>query len=366
MKLKAPKNQLLDALYYAQGIADRKATMPILANVLLRTDGDIITVAATDLNLTVNSEVAADISEPGEVSVSAKHLHDIVKGMGDEVEIETLSNGQLAIRSGRAVYKVASLPARDFPKLPKMADVVFARVDASVMRDMLAKTFFSVSSDETRSHLNGVLFECMGDSARMVSTDGHRLSLCERPLPGAQKMMALIPRRGLVEIRRALDDSGTVDIALHDFNVFVRTGATTLSVRINEAAFPPWQQVVPKASEREVTVKTAELLASMKRIMLVASEKTHGVRLAVTDGQIAIETDNPDLGDGRELLDAKLSGTPITIGFSGRYLIDVLQEVQAPEVKLSMGSDLDPVLLSPMDEGKNGNRALFVIMPMRL
>lgn len=366
MKLKAPKNQLLDALYYAQGIADRKATMPILANVLLRTDGDIITVAATDLNLTVNSEVAADISEPGEVSVSAKHLHDIVKGMGDEVEIETLSNGQLAIRSGRAVYKVASLPARDFPKLPKMADVVFARVDASVMRDMLAKTFFSVSSDETRSHLNGVLFECMGDSARMVSTDGHRLSLCERPLPGAQKMMALIPRRGLVEIRRALDDSGTVDIALHDFNVFVRTGSTTLSVRINEAAFPPWQQVVPKASEREVTVKTAELLASMKRIMLVASEKTHGVRLAVTDGQIAIETDNPDLGDGRELLDAKLSGTPITIGFSGRYLIDVLQEVQAPEVKLSMGSDLDPVLLSPMDEGKNGNRALFVIMPMRL
>lgn len=366
MKLKAQKNTLLDALYYAQGIADRKATMPILANVLLRTDGDSITVAATDLNLTVNSEVAADISAPGEVTVSAKHLHDIVKGMGDEVEIETLSNGQLAIRSGRAVYKVASLPARDFPKLPKMADVVFSRVDASVMRDMLAKTFFSVSSDETRSHLNGVLFECMGDSARMVSTDGHRLSLCERPLPGAQRMMALIPRRGLVEIRRALDDSGTVDIALHDFNVFVRTGSTTLSVRINEAAFPPWQQVVPKASEREVTVKTAELLASMKRIMLVASEKTHGVRLAVTDGQIAIETDNPDLGDGRELLDAKLSGTPITIGFSGRYLIDVLQEIQAPEVKLSMGSDLDPVLLSPMDEGKNGNRALFVIMPMRL
>ena len=366
MKLKAQKSQLLDALYYAQGIADRKATMPILANVLLRTDGDIITVAATDLNLTVNSEVAADISAPGEVTVSAKHLRDIVKGMGDEVEIETLSNGQLAIRSGRAVYKVASLPARDFPKLPKMADVVFSRVDASVMRDMLAKTFFSVSSDETRSHLNGVLFECMEDSARMVSTDGHRLSLCERPLPGAQRMMALIPRRGLVEIRRALDDSGTVDIALHDFNVFVRTGATTLSVRINEAAFPPWQQVVPKSSEREVTVKTAELLASMKRIMLVASEKTHGVRLSVTDGQIAIETDNPDLGDGRELLDAKLSGTPITIGFSGRYLIDVLQEVQAPEVKLSMGSDLDPVLLSPMDDGKDRNRALFVIMPMRL
>ena len=366
MKLKAQKSQLLDALYYAQGIADRKAPMPILANVLLRTDGDNITVAATDLNLTVNSEVAADISAPGEVTVSAKHLHDIVKGMGDEVEIETLSNGQLAIRSGRAVYKVASLPARDFPKLPKMADVVFSRVDASVMRDMLAKTFFSVSSDETRSHLNGVLFECTGDSARMVSTDGHRLSLCERPLPGAQRMMALIPRRGLVEIRRALDDSGSVEIALQDFNVFVRTGSTTLSVRINEAAFPPWQQVVPKSSEREVTVKSAELLASMKRIMLVASEKTHGVRLAVTDGQIAIETDNPDLGDGRELLDAKLSGTPITIGFSGRYLIDVLQEVQAPEVKLSMGSDLGPVLLSPMDDGKDGNRALFVIMPMRL
>jgi len=366
MKLTAQKDILLDALYYAQGIADRKATMPILANVLLRTDGDNAIVAATDLNLTVASEVAATISEPGEVTVSAKHLHNIVKGLGDEVEFETLTHGYLAIRSGRAVYKVASLPARDFPKLPKMADVVFARVDASVMRDMIAKTFFSVSSDETRSHLNGVLFECLDDSARMVSTDGHRLSLCERPLPGSQKMMALIPRRGLVEIRRALDDAGSVEIALSGSNFFIRTGLTTLSVRINEAAFPPWQQVLPKSSEREVVVKTAELLSSMKRIMLVASEKTHGVRLAIADGQIAIETDNPDLGDGRELLDAKLSGTPITIGFSGRYLIDVLQEVQAPEVRISLGNDLDPAMIAPVDDGKDGNRALFVIMPMRL
>lgn len=366
MKLKAQKSTLLDALYYAQGIADRKATMPILANVLLRADGEHVAVAATDLNLTVASDVAANIREPGEITVSAKHLHDIVKGLGDEVELEMLPHGYLAIRSGRAVYKVASLPARDFPKLPKMSDVVFARVDASVMRDMIAKTFFSVSSDETRSHLNGVLFECLDDSARMVSTDGHRLSLCERPLPGAQQMTALIPRRGLVEIRRALDDAGSVEIALSGFNFFIRTGSTTLSVRINEAAFPPWQQVLPKSAERDVVVKTAELLSSMKRIMLVASEKTHGVRLAVSDGQIAIETDNPDLGDGRELLDAKLSGTPITIGFSGRYLIDVLQEIQTPEVRISLGNDLDPAMIAPVDDGKDGNRALFVIMPMRL
>lgn len=124
--------------------------------------------------------------------------------------------------------------------------------------------------------------------------------------------------------------------------------------------------MLPKSSEREVVVKTAELLSSMKRIMLVASEKTHGVRLAIADGQIAIETDNPDLGDGRELLDAKLSGTPITIGFSGRYLIDVLQEIQTPEVRISLGNDLDPAMIAPVDDGKDGNRALFVIMPMRL
>ena len=145
---------------------------------------------------------------------------------------------------------------------------------------------------------------------------------------------------------------GGWDVAVHVMGV----------VRI----IPPWQQVVPKSSEREVVVKTAELLSSMKRIMLVASEKTHGVRLAIADGQIAIETDNPDLGDGRELLDAKLSGTPITIGFSGRYLIDVLQEIQTPEVRISLGNDLDPAMIAPVDDGKDGNRALFVIMPMRL
>lgn len=376
MEFRIEKAAFLQALYYAQGIADRKSTMPILANVLLRSDGpDRIVVAATDLNITVTTELPCEVISEGGLTASAKHLHDIVKSLpSDKLSLRRADNNYAELQSGKANYKVVGLPDRDFPKLPPHRDVKFHRVDGAVLRDLISKTFFSISADETRSHLNGVLLEAEGEGdqafARMVSTDGHRLSKCERPLTGAPKLMpgVVIPRRGLTEIRRALEGSGSqVEIASQNQYFYVRTGATVLSVRLTEASFPPYEQVIPRDHQRRIVVKSGPLFDALKRIVLVASEKTWGVRMSVVSGVMRIESDNPDLGQGREELDVNYQGSECTIGFNAKYMIELLSEIDTPEVQLELNGDLDPGVVRPLDEQQGvGNQYLGVIMPMRL
>ncbi|MFO0574078.1 MAG: DNA polymerase III subunit beta [Polyangia bacterium] len=376
MEFKIDKAAFLHGLYFAQGIADRKSTMPILANVLMRTDGaERILVAATDLNLTVATEIPCEVQAEGGLTVSAKNLHDIVKSLpGDKLTLSRADNNYAEISAGKVNYKVVGLPDRDFPKLPNYREVKFHKVDAAVLRDLIAKTFFSISTDETRSHLNGVLFECEGAGeravGRMVSTDGHRLSKCERGLVGAPPLHpgVVIPRRGLGEIRRAIEGvSGAVEIGTHNGYLFVRNGATVLSVRLTDAQFPPYEQVIPRDHQRTVVVKHSELLDALKRIKLVASEKTWGVKLGLTKNALRIESENPDLGHAREELDVRYTGSDCTIGFNANYIIDLLGEIDTPEVQLELNGELDPGVLRPLDEKQGvGNQYLGVIMPMRL
>jgi DNA polymerase-3 subunit beta len=375
MEFRIEKAAFLQGLYFAQGIADRKSTMPILANVLLRTDGpERLLVAATDLNLTVTSEIPCEVTGEGGLTVAARHLHDIVKSLpGERLTIRRTDNNYADISAGKVNYKVVGLPDRDFPKLPNHREVKFHKVDAAVLRDLINKTFFSVSTDETRAHLNGVLFECDGAGdkavARMVSTDGHRLCKCERHLAGGPKLMpgVLIPRRGLIELRRALEGTSHIEIGVQSGNLFLRTGATVLTVRLNDAQFPPYEQVIPRDHQREATVSQGGLLDALKRISLVASEKTYGVRLSLGKGALRIESDNPDLGQGREELDVRYDGPDFTIGFNAKYLIELLTEMESPEVQIELNGELDPGLVRPADpQAQPGNQYLGVIMPMRL
>src|SRR5438874_588703 len=186
MEFKIEKNALLGGLYLAQGIADRKSTMPILANVLVRTEGkEKVLIAATDLNVTVTAELPAKIQTEGGITLGARHLHEIVKALpGDTVSLKRAENQYAELRAGKVEYKVVGMADRDFPKLPNHREVEFSKVDPAALLDCIDKTFFSVSTDETRYHLNGVLFDADGGGAkaqvRMVSTDGHRLSKIER------------------------------------------------------------------------------------------------------------------------------------------------------------------------------------------
>src|SRR5689334_15813335 len=323
MDFKIDKNEFLRGLYLAHGIADRKSTLPILANVLLRTEGkDRVMCAATDLNWA-------------------------------------------EIRCGKVEFKVVGMPDRDFPKLPSVKEAETVKVDSATLRDMIAKTIFSVSQDETRQHLAGVLFESDGATARMVSTDGHRLSKVSRPLAGGPKLATgvLIPRKGIVELRRAIETRETPSaIGVHDGNFVLKADDVGISVKLIDGQFPPYDQVIPKDNERAFVVSRLAFLDALKRVALMSSDKTFGVRLALDKGKVRVESDNPDLGAAKEEIDVDYKGTPVQIGFNARYFMDLLTEIETPEVRVELSGELDPAVVRPAD----GGDYVCVVMPMRL
>lgn len=368
MDFKIEKNQLLKGLYAAAGIADRKSTMPVLANVLLRSDGrERILCIATDLNVTAITSLPAQVAVEGGLTVGAKQLHEITRGLGgDTVHVKRTEQNWAQIKSGRAEFKLVGIPERDFPKLPALAEATLGRVDSIALRDMIAKTVFSVSTDDTRQHLAGVLFESDGMRARMVSTDGHRLSKIERELIGAPKLETgvLIPRKGIQEIRRALDVRETpCDIGVFQGHFVLKIDDVTLSVKLGDGQFPPYEQVIPKDNDKFIVAPRDALLEVFRRVSIMASDKTKGVRFSLDKGQLTIEADNPDLGNAREVLEVpEYKGGPVTAGFNSQYFLDILSEISSTDVRIEVAGELDPAVVRPGD----GSDYLGVIMPMRL
>ena len=366
MEFRIQKNEFLRGLRLAQGIADRKSTMPILANVLLRTDGKSkLVLAATDLNVSVSAELAAKIDKEGGLTVSAKHLHDIISALpGEDVVLRRTENHWADIKAGKVEYKLVGMPDRDFPKIPDHREIKYAKVDAPTLRDMIDKTLFSVSSDETRFHLNGVLFECDGAKARMVSTDGHRLSKIERTLTGGPQLAVgvIIPKKGLTEIKRTIDGlGGACDLAVHGPHVFLRAGDVALAVKLIDSQFPPYEQVIPKANDKVVVIERTQLLEALKRAQLMSSE-TRGVKISVSKGSLQIASDNPELGEVKEELDVGYTGPALSIGFNPKYFSDLLGQMTTEQIRLELCGELDPGIVRPAE----GADYLGVVMPMRI
>jgi DNA polymerase III subunit beta len=367
MEIKIKKSEFLKGLYLAQSIADRKSTMPVLANALIRSEGkDSILCAATDLRVSVVAEMKADIIKEGGLSIVAKHLFEIVRGLpGEDVHFKKTDNNWAEIKAGKAQYKVVGMSDRDFPRLPDHHAVEFKEIDAATLSDMIDKTIFSVSSDETRRHLSGIYMEWEGGLLRMVSTDGHRLSKVEVEVGPGLKLDAgvIIPRKGVLEMRRLLEGvEGTCDLGLHEGNLFVRAKDLTLTIKLVDAQFPPYSQVIPKENEKRAHVDRNLLLDSLKRMSIMSTERSGGIRFDLSKGQLRITSDNPDLGEAQEDIDVEYEGESLTIGFNPRYFIDLLNEMGGEKVFLEFNGELDPGLVRA-DEGKF---YLGVIMPMRI
>jgi DNA polymerase III subunit beta len=367
MDIRIDKNQLLRGLYLAHGIADRKSTMPILANVLLRSEGkDRVLCAATDLNVAVMASLPAKVEKEGGLTVAARQLYEIAKGLSsDDVLLRRTEQNWAEIKAGRAEFKVVGMADREYPKLPAVAEATTAKVEASLLHDMIGKTIFSVSQDETRQHLAGVLFESDGQQARMVSTDGHRLSKVGRPMPGGPALPAgvIIPRKGVSEIRRALEGRSTpCEIGVYQGHFVLKVEDIALTVKLGDGQFPPYEQVIPKENDRVLQVSRDGLLEALRRVSIMASDKTWGIRLALDKGRLSIEADNPDLGNARERLEVDYKGEALAVGFNARYFIELLTEMPGPDVRLELAGELDPAIVRPGD----GSDYLGVIMPMRL
>lgn len=371
MKLTIEKTSLFDALVFAKEVADRRSTMPILANVLLRTEaGGKLLIAATDLNLTVTAEVEAQVLEPGGLTLGARHLHEIVKALPSGiVSLRRADNQYAEVRAGKVEYKVVGMADRDFPKLPSVDGVKFATIKADVLAGLIERSAFACSTDETRHHLNGALLRAEKASVAMVATDGHRLSLARSQAEwslDAPKTSGeiLIPRKGLARLRGLLEGKTEVElgVAPKSGHLFCRAGAVLLAIKLIEAQFPPFENVIPKAPSRCVTVSRLALIQAIHRVSIMSSDKTLGVRFSGGDGAMRIEADNPDLGEGREELDIEYTGAgAFRIAANARYMLDALGAIEGEKVQLQVDGGLEPIKIVPAE----GDGYVGVVMPMR-
>ena len=365
MELKIGKTELLRGLRLAQGIADRKSTMPMLANVLLRTQGkNQILVAATDLNVSLTAELKSQNATEGGITLGAKNLYELIANApGDEISLKKADNHWAEIKSGKVAYRIVGMPDRDFPKVPDHREASYATVESAVLREMIDRTLFSVCNDETRFHLNGVYFESDGSKARMVSTDGHRLSKVERTIANGPKLSAgiIIPKKGLLEMKKVLESGPSCKLAIKTPHLFLVQDDIAIAVKLIDAQFPPYEQVIPKDHKKVITIDRARLIDSLRRAQLMSSE-TRGVKISATKDGVTVASDNPDLGEVREELDAEYNGEAIAIGFNPKYVVELLGQMSADQVTLSLGGELDPGLLKPL----TGDDYLGVVMPMRI
>jgi DNA polymerase-3 subunit beta len=381
MDLVIPKKDLLRLVARCQGVADRKSAMPALSNVLLTAEGNVLRVSATDMYLGLTGQTPAQVTTAGSVAVQARDLHDRIKAMPEGLLHVSATAGNQAILKAAGSprrFTVPAIPGSDFPALPEpepAAPQLALPVD--LLSRLIARTHFSISTDETRAHVNSALFEWAGDRLRMVTTDGHRLSKMEATVDGTSATATmLIPLKAINELRRLAEDaraeradakdaSATVTIRQSGPNAFFEVAGMRFNIKLVDAQFPPYNQVIPKATERTLRIPRRAFAEALDAVRIAASERTGGVKLTTAAGLLRITSESPESGLGFDEIPVDFTGAELTIGFNAKYFLDVLGAIEDDEILLGVSGELDPALVRP---GTESDKESFVavIMPMRI
>ncbi len=375
MYVEIEKKKLLTALSRTQSIVEKKTSMPILVHVLFEvTDRNTLKVFATDLEVSLIDEIELIKSKPGMVAVSAKNLFEIVRELADEpISISKKQNNYLEIKQNKSHFNIVGMAAEEYPVFPSYKSQEFTKFDVSLLLDMIEKTVFCVSTDETRYHLNGVYFERKQDGKntkfKMVAMDGHRLSLVEKTveesLPEAGfKAGVIIPRKGLAEITKALQTAQdkTCEFAVEGAQFVFKIDQLVLMVRLIEGRYPNYQQLIPQVTPNSLRIRREDLIASLRRVSLLSNQKYKGVTFQFQGQKLEITSNNPELGDAKEEVEIRYEGKEIKIGFNARYVLDVLNSVNDDEVRIDLNDQMSPGLIRP----NNDNNYTCVVMPMRI
>jgi DNA polymerase-3 subunit beta len=373
MELQIGTDEFSRALYRAQGIVEKKSTMPILASVLIEAqEGDKLRVSAFDLEIGVQTTHPAEVRKAGSVALKHKELYDIVRSLPEKnLVLRREANNRVKLSSGAAEFNIVGQPAEDYPPFPRAEKVPMVKIEPSALSEMIEKTQFAISADETRHNLNGVYFEAGDDKIlRMVATDGHRLAMVQRQVAELFQLKrgVIVPRKGLLELRRLLDEEGgEAELGFTETSGVFRRGEVTMVMRLIDGTFPDYQQVIPKEAERTLTVDRPRLLDTLKRMSLLSSDRsTNAVKFELSQDILKVTSQNPDLGDAKEEIPVTYGGQPLQIGFNARYLMDVLQVTDAEQVNVELCDELSPGVLKPAGDAQGGARYTAVIMPMRI
>jgi len=374
MELQIGTDEFSRALYRAQGIVEKKSTMPILASVLLEaTEDGRMRVSAFDLEIGVTGTHPCEVRKAGSVALKHKELYDIVRALPEKtLVLKREANNRVRLKSGAAEFNIVGQPAEDYPPFPRAEKVSFVSVDPGELLEMIEKTQFAISADETRHNLNGVYFETTQGNIRMVATDGHRLSLIERPAPGNfnLKKGVIVPRKGLLDLKRLLDEDheGSCELGFTETSGVFQRGDLQMVMRLIDGIFPDYMQVIPKEADRTLTVDRPRLLDTLRRMSILSSDRTtNAVKLELGKDTLKVTSQNPDLGDAKEEIPVTYGGTALQIGFNARYLMDVLTVVDSPQMDVELCDELSPGVLKPTGQAAGvASRYTAVIMPMRI
>ena len=370
MEIKIARSEMQKGLGLVQGIVERKTTMPILANVLIEANAKSLSITATDLEVGMNCILQGEVIEKGKVTVHARSIYNIVKELPEETVHMTVKEGSwIEIKCGKSRYKIVGLSSDEFPALPTKGEGDLWKVEGGILSQMMEKTSFAMSTDETRFNLNGVYLDPVkgkdGISLRMVATDGHRLSIVEREVGkkcGIQKGV-IVPRKGVSELKKLVESGESpLDVWTDAKHIIAYRDNITLVVRLIDGQFPPYEQVIPKSSKRVVSIGRETLRHALKRVSVLSTDRARGVKFSVSPKNLEIFASNPDLGEAREELDVDYKGESFEVGFNARYFLDAIDAIEDEQAVLQMGDETSPcVVRSEKDRGFT-----HVIMPMRL
>ncbi len=372
MKLTIERAALLKALAHVQSVVERRNTIPILSNALIEARDGALRVTATDMDLAVVETVPATVSQPGETTVPAHTLYDMVRKLPEGAQIEIGSGseeGRVELRAGRSRLALAALPAADFPVTTEGDTPTSFTLTAAELRTLIDRTQFAVSTEETRYYLNGIYIHATeadeGGAAvlRAVATDGHRLARVEIPLPdGAAGMPGVIvPRKTVTELRKLIEEDGEVAVSLSETKIRFALGDVVLTSKLIDGTFPDYRRVIPATNDKKLEVECGEFAHAVDLVSTISTDKSRAVKLTIGKGSLMLSATSPDAGSATEELEVGYSDDALEIGFNSRYLLDIARQIGG-KAEFMLADAASPTLVRDASDPS----AIYVLMPMRV
>jgi DNA polymerase-3 subunit beta len=372
MKVTVERAELLKSLGHVHRVVERRNTIPILANVLVKADRGKLSLKATDLDLEVTDSTAAEVSPGGSTTVPAHMFYEIVRKLPEGAQIVLEGSGDravLSLRAGRSRFTLQTLPESDFPDLAAGEMSHSFKLPAADLKRLIDKTQFAISTEETRYYLNGIYLHTAGTAKsgmlRAVATDGHRLAQVELSLPqGAAGMPGIIvPRKTVGEVQRLVETGeGDVAVELSAGKIRFTIGNVVLTSKLIDGTFPDYARVIPVNNDKSLVVDKKDFEAAVDRVSTVSSERGRAVKLSITGGRLVLSVTNPDSGSATEEIEVEYDADPLDIGFNSRYLLDIAAQIEGEVAVLKLADPGSPTLI----QDKDAKGALYVLMPMRV
>jgi DNA polymerase-3 subunit beta len=373
MEISVSRQELLRELTATQSVVERKTTIPILSNFLIEAADDKLTITGTDLDQSMKTSCPAKVKKPGACTIPARKLYDYIKLLGDgDISIKLLENHWIQIRAGRSNTKMVGMARANFPQVPEFPESSVTKIPTSSLKNLIAKTIFAISNEESRYTLNGALLVLKAESLTMVATDGHRLAHIEKSgetlsnISGEKK--TLIPRKALAELQSLLSasDAEYLEFADDEQTLFFRIGHRTLTSRKLTGQFPNFEAVMPRDNNKFVVVRSEDLNSSIQRVAQFADERSGAIKIRVEQNELKISSSSTDSGESEDVIETPYSFDPIVVGFNSAYLLDFLKATgNSGEVRLEFKDAQSAGQMRPED-GTDDYKYRYIIMPMRI